>query len=87
MGVGVMFLLFCSGLHFPVWDGRGRLQGHLTRDFNVSLPASARVARAVSVAYRDPGEFYAVEMARADVGWGMAWILTDNPVDMHGCLR
>ena len=65
---GVFFLLFCSGLHLPVWNARGRLEEHLRKDFNLSLPFGAKVTRAVSIAYRDPGEYYKVEVAApADV--------------------
>jgi hypothetical protein len=67
VGAGLFYLFYCSGLHLPIWDARDRLAKHLAADPWVQLPPSATVTHAVSVAYRDPGEFYAVEMAPADV--------------------
>jgi len=59
---GVGFLFCCSGLHFPFWNARERLEGRLQWDTGVGLPSGAKVVEAVWQAYRDPGEFYAVEM-------------------------
>jgi hypothetical protein len=67
-GAAVCFLFCCSGLHFPIWDGQGRLQKHLGEDLGVSLPAGSTVTHAISVAYRDPGEYYQVELPQAAVG-------------------
>jgi hypothetical protein len=67
-GAAVSFLFCCSGLHFPIWDAKGRLQKHLNDDLRVSLPAGSKVTHAVSVAYRDPGEYYEVAMPQAAVG-------------------
>lgn len=61
------FLLFCSGLHFPIWNPRARLQSRLSSDLNLTLPPSAKVLNAISVAYRDPGEYYTIEVPLADI--------------------
>ena len=62
-GVAVLFIAFCSGLHFPMWSPRAKLEGRMSEELNLSLPAGARVVRGVREAYRDPAEFYEVEMA------------------------
>src|SRR3954454_20493905 len=84
VAVGVFGLFFCSGLHLPVWNSRARLNKHLADDLRLSLPASATVTHAVSVAYRDPGEYYAIEMAAADVAPFMAMVRnsTREPKDV-----
>jgi hypothetical protein len=66
-GAAVSFLFCCSGLHFPIWNAQGRLQKHLSDDLRVSLPPGSKVTHAVSVAYRDPGEYYAIEIPRSAV--------------------
>jgi hypothetical protein len=63
----VFFLFFCSGLHLPIWNAQGRLEQRLTQDLGLSLPPGSRVIHANSVALRDPGEYYAVEMPHAAV--------------------
>ena len=66
-GAAISFLLWCSGLHFPIWNAQGRLQRHLTDDLGVSLPPGTKVTRAIRVATLDPGEYYAVEIPQASV--------------------
>jgi hypothetical protein len=59
--LAVPILFCCSGLHFPMWNPAAKLNGRLSRDAGVSLPASARVTEAARVATRDPSEYYKVE--------------------------
>ena len=66
VAVGVVFVFFCSGLHFPMWNAKGNLTAHLMRDLRLSLPGHATVTHAVRVAYRDPGEYYAVELPQVE---------------------
>ena len=65
--MAVFILFHCSGLHFPIWKAKGRLTTHLTDDLKFQLPDSAIVTRSVSVAERDPGEFYEVKLPPAEV--------------------
>jgi len=77
LGAIVFYFLFCcSGLHWPMWNARGRLAGHLSNDLHLTLPVSAKVVHAVRVATRDPGEYYAVEMNAADIMPFMAQVRT-----------
>src|SRR5688500_9947193 len=61
------FVWNCSGLNFPIWDPQGRLESHLVKDLNIRLPSSAKVMHSSRLAYSDPVEYYAVEMAVSDV--------------------
>jgi hypothetical protein len=67
IGIALLVVFFCSGLHFPIWGARGTLDDRLARELNVTLPASSRVTHAVRVATRDPAQFYAIEMDAPDV--------------------
>lgn len=71
-GAAIFFLFECSGLHFPIWNAKGRLDKHLTADLGLSLPPGSKVTHAISIAYRDPGECYALEIPQAAVAPFMA---------------
>lgn len=74
IAIGLFILFFCSGLQLPVWRPEARLNRRLSRDLGLSLPAGAFVTHAVSVATRDPAEYYAVEMPAADAATFMALV-------------
>lgn len=70
--VGLFFLLNCSGLHFPIWNPKGRLNDRLTKDAGLLLPVEAKVTHGIREAYRDPSEYYVIEMSVADAAAFMA---------------
>ena len=82
-GAAISFLFCCSGLHFPIWNAQGRLQRHLNDELGVSLPPGTKVTHAVSVAYRDPGEYYALEFPQRSVAPFIAAVraASRNPED------
>jgi hypothetical protein len=75
----LLFVFFCSGLHFPFWNARGHLNSRLSDEMQLSLPPSAKVTHAVRVATNDPAEYYAIEMDVADVAPFMAHVRSALP--------
>lgn len=64
----LVFVLFCSGLSFPILGGASRnLERGLWDDFALTLPKSAAVEHGARVAYRDPSYFFVVKFAPADL--------------------
>ena len=83
--MGVVFVFCCSGMHLPMWNAKGRLSAHMMRDLNLPLPANAKVTDAVSVASRDPEEYYAIALPSAEVGAFMAKVRSASrkPEDLN----
>jgi hypothetical protein len=61
--VASLIVLNCSGLHFPIINPRGDLDGRLRRDLGVPLPPSAVIDQSYRVAYRDPERVYSLHMS------------------------
>jgi hypothetical protein len=62
----LLFVLFCSGLNFPVIGKQGSFEGSVQKDFGIGVPASLRVVNAARQAYRDPAYFYECDVAPVD---------------------
>lgn len=62
------FILFCSGVSFPILGGASRDLNHrVLATFGVSLPKSAIVEHGARIAYRDPAYYFVLHVAPADV--------------------
>src|SRR4051812_19110480 len=58
LSIALLFLLFCSGLQFPVIGKRSTLNGLLTDELAVPLPPAAQVTNPVRVASNDPARYF-----------------------------
>jgi len=64
-GIVLLFILFCSGLHFPVISPQASLAKGIREDFKIELPTSLKVANAARHAYRDPSYHYECDLPPA----------------------
>ncbi|MCL2648449.1 MAG: hypothetical protein FWD61_15810 [Phycisphaerales bacterium] len=63
----LLFILFCSGLNFPVIFPHASFAHGIDKDFNVTIPPSLKVLHAARLAMRDPAYYYECQLPPAEV--------------------
>jgi hypothetical protein len=78
-----VFVLFCSGLNFPVIAPQYSFTRAMMNDFGVATPGSVKVVQAARCAYMDPAYFYECDANPADLAMFRALIEAGAKIRGH----